>query len=173
MLAAKFYEDSVEFFSYPFRPSSVFWRPIVASSLIKDVDLSKSPPELRLQSGEILFVSETQSKELEHFATRLGLPIVTREDVWADLLMPFLDTQLPLSCHKHALLRLKRCGFSRAEVRQIRNRVKTAMLLYNSFVWEWVHLGLLDVLEAVNRLSWRWTFKRFYFYAMEVANRAP
>lgn len=173
MLRASFGEESIEFHQYPFRAASVFNRPAVGRGCIHDIDLSKAPPEVRLVTGEILFISSAQLQELKNFAEKLSIPIVEREDVWADLLEPFLDTQFPLSHHKNILRRLQRQGFSRSEVRQIRTRVARAMLLYNAFVWEWVHLSLIDVLDAVNRISFRWTFKKFYRYAMEIANRAP
>jgi hypothetical protein len=173
MLRASFGEDSIEFHRYPFRPASVFNRPAVGRGGIQDIDLSKSPPEVRLVTGEILFISSAQLQELKNFAERLSIPVVEREDIWGDLLDPYLDTEFPISHHKNTFRRLQQHGFSRSEVRQIRAKVGRAMLLYNAFVWEWVHLSLIDVLDAVNRISFRWTFKKFYKYAMEIANRAP
>lgn len=172
MLRAIFADDSIKFDDYPFRPASAYKSRSVTRSIIRDVDLSKTPPEVRLITGEILFISSTQRQELEHFAEELGIPIVEREDVWHDLLEPFLDTQFSISHHKRSFRRLQRQGFSLSEIRQIRSKVSKPMRLYNGFFWDWTHLGLMDVLEAVERVSFRWTFKSFYKYAMQIANRA-
>lgn len=172
MLEAIFHENGIEFRSYPFRPASVSEEPAVHFDLIKDVDLSKSPPEVRLKSGEILFISATQSKELEAFAARFRIAALNRVDVWADLLEPFLDTEFSLAEQEKTLRRLEEQGFSRREIASIRKTVKDPVLLYNSVLWEWVHLGLFDVLEAVSRQTSAGRFEEFYWYAMEIANRA-
>ena len=172
MLEAVFGENGIEFRSYPFRPSSVSSERAVHFDLIQDVDLSKSPPEIRLKSGEILFISAAQKAELEAFATRFSIARVERADVWADLLEPFLDTQFSEVDQERTLRRLENQGFSLDEVRNIRAGVKEPVLRYNSVVWEWTHLGLFDLLEAFNKNSFPETFDDFYRYAMEIANRA-
>lgn len=172
MLRAIFGDDSIKFDDYPFRPSSVYKTGSVNRTLIRDIDLSKAPPEVRLITGEILFVPATQKKELNEFAEKLGIPTLEREDVWHDLLEPFLDTTFSISHHKRSFRHLQRQGFSLREIRQIRSKVSKPMWLYNGFFWDWTHLGLMDLLEAVERVSFRWTFKTFYKYAMQIANRA-
>ena len=171
MLEALFREERIELPSYPFPLVSIPSGSMLHFDLIRDVDLSKSPPEFRLKSGEILFVSAEQKRELEDFAAKFGIPRVQRYDVWADLLLPFLDTQLPAADQEKALRRLQDQGFSLNEISSIRDLVKKPVLLYNSVVWEWVHLGLYDVLEAVRKNASPQGFQEFYWYAMCIANR--
>lgn len=172
-LKAIFTDTSIEFCSYPFRTASVFKKPIVYWDLIKDIDVSKPTLEVRLITGEILFVSLAQEEELKNFAARLELPQVEREDIWSDLVEPFLDTEFSFTHRKQTLLRLSTCGMSAPEIRQIRKRIAFAMYFYQGFIGEWQYMGLLDALIAVRQVSSPWTFRVFYRYAMEIANRAP
>lgn len=172
MLEVLFAENRIEFRSYPFPPASVSSEPAVHFDSIRNIDLSKSPPEIKLKSGEILFVSATQKNALEEFAARFSIPRVVRADVWADLLDPFLDTELSAADQERTMHRLENQGFSREEIGSIRAKVKEPVLRYNSVVWEWVRLGLFDLLEAVHKYSVTDSFGEFYWYSMRIANRA-
>jgi hypothetical protein len=171
MLAAVFRENGIEFPAYRFSSASVFREPFVRFDLIRDVDLSKTPPEVRLKSGEILFVSAELKRELESFAVKFAIPCVERADVWADLLEPFVDTEFSAADQERTLKRLHQQGFLADEVQSIRAKVKDPVLAYNSVVWDWTYLGLFDLLEAFSKNAPPEDFDGFYWYAMEIANR--
>jgi hypothetical protein len=95
-------------------------------------------------------------------------------------LAPFLDTEFTPNQHEQTLVALEKIGLSRREVTQIRGSVESSMLAYNGLHWNWVHLGLYDVLTATrHRIGWlpfshRLLGKRyndFYWSAMELADR--
>ena len=73
-------------------------------------------------------------------------------------------------------MRLENCGISRRECNALRLEVAERILAYNSILWDWCHLGLLDVLYASlgfltgekHRLS-DVDFERFYWRAMNIA----
>ena len=76
------------------------------------------------------------------------------------------------------MAQLNSCGISEAECQALRREVAARMFAYNflSCLWEWVHLGLPDLLHASlgylsgekHRLSAH-DFEVFYFRAMDIA----
>ncbi|MFD6390036.1 hypothetical protein [Nocardia sp. NPDC060259] len=147
---AVFADTEIRFASYEFPGATVYPSGAIGLAEIRDVDPRATPPEVRTVRGETLFVLAAQRSELDDFATRHGIPVRRRPDVWADLLEPFLDTSFDPDDVRATLDRLRRAGVSPAEVDEIRGRVERAMLAYNidSMLWEWVHLGLYDLLSA-------------------------
>lgn len=170
----------VRFPSYPFRSATVYPRGAVPVERLASVDPLAAPPELRLASGEVLFVSASASTELESFAVRNRVPVLRRLDVWALLLEPFLDIELSAAAEAHAALELTACGVDADEVASVRALVGPAMVAYNfeSGLWDWCHLGLHDVLSALSgelsgpdhRLPDA-AFATFYWRAMRLAAR--
>lgn len=174
-----FHEDHIEFRSYPYPPASIYPSGNIAVSAIREVDADRAPPEVRID-GEILFVPATMKEELRRFVTEHSIPVVRRIDVWDLLLDPFLDTQFTSEDEERGLRVLEENGVSRNESEEIRAFVADAMKAYNwiSMLWEWVHLGLFDVLDAFRgvlsgpryKLAPR-EFEDFYWRAMEIAGR--
>lgn len=120
----------------------------VPAADIRDADPAAFPPEIRTRTGLTLFVSAKQRDELTEFCTANAIPITHRVDVWADLLEPYLDTEFSEAAQQATVARLARAGIPAAEVASIRARVGPVVHAYNVKVWEWVHLGLCDLLEA-------------------------
>jgi hypothetical protein len=121
----------------------------LAAPAIRDFDPTAAPPEIRTVSGETLFVSAAQRQELERFCLARQIPIRKRPDIWGDLMEPFLDTEFTPKNEAAALTRLHQAGMTDAEITQIRARVRPLMLAYNAVHWDWVHLGLADLLDAL------------------------
>ena len=140
----------ITFGSYPFSAASVYPRGRVAVADIRDVDPDADPPEVRLHRGETLFVSAQPREELRAFCEGNGVPVRRRPDVWGDLLEPFLDTEFRPEDDARTAARLARVGLDAATVAGIRADVGDAMVAYNfdSGLWDWVHLGLSDLLQA-------------------------
>ncbi|MFD9479239.1 MULTISPECIES: hypothetical protein [Streptomyces] len=121
---------------------------VLYASAVQEADPAAVPPEIRTRSGEIVFVTSVRRAELERFCTDHGIPVRSRPDVWGDLLEPFLDTEFD---HRHraaTLDRLAAAGVDATEAAAIRERVRPLMAAYNSVHWDWVHLGLADLLDA-------------------------
>jgi hypothetical protein len=158
----------------------------LAASAIRDADPAGAPPEIRTLSGETLFVSAMQRQELERFCRATQIPVRKRPDIWGDLLEPFLDTEFTPKHEAVTLSRLRQAGLTDTEIDQIRARVGPLMLAYNSVHWDWCHLGLFDLLDAVTTDSLPEYLRsrlremrrepveitRFYAWAMRIADGA-
>lgn len=122
----------------------------IAAGDVVEIDPGGFPPLLRT-GDELLFVSATRKAELEAWALKQGVPLRSRFDVWAALLEPALDTRFSAEQQKRTLEQLLRHGFTAREVEAIRARVVEPMRRWNldSMTWEWVHLGLFDVLQVM------------------------
>ncbi|MFE3446237.1 hypothetical protein ACFXNW_24690 [Nocardia sp. NPDC059180] len=120
----------------------------VSAAEIRDADPAAISPEIRTRTGITLFVSATQREDLREFCAANAITISRRFDVWADLLEPYLDTEFPDDVHRGTIVRLERAGIPAEEIARIRERVGPVVHAYNTMVWEWVHLGLPDLLEA-------------------------
>jgi hypothetical protein len=109
-----------------------------------------APPEIRTTSGETLFIAAIQRPDLEQFCHRNGITKKHRPDIWADLLEPFLDTWFDPEDELATDNRLREAGLSQEEVVGIRQRLTPLMHAYNfdSMLWDWIHLGLCDLLDA-------------------------
>ncbi|HEU0076879.1 MAG TPA: hypothetical protein VFQ76_04465, partial [Longimicrobiaceae bacterium] len=143
----RFLPHGIAFDRYPYPGARVHPRGTVPWSAVLEVDPAASPPELRI-AGETLFVSAELRGELARAAQANGVPTVRREDVWDMLLEPFLDTWFDDDVQERTLQQLEENGIGRAEAERIRERVGFAVLHHNGMLWEWVHLGLWDLLEA-------------------------
>jgi hypothetical protein len=144
--------DRIHFQLYGFRGATVHPAGVVTPALIRDADWTAMRPEIRTTSGETLFLPRPQKSELERFCVRNGVARRSRFDAWGDLLEPFLDTRFEPEEERATLARLDAAGFSSREVAEIRRRLTPLMHAYNfdAMVWEWVHLGLFDLLDAAN-----------------------
>ncbi len=162
--------DSITFEQYPFQPSIVFAPQSITASDIIDIEIDAAPPALRV-GNELLFVSAMQRDELRSYAIAHEIPLIKRENVWGWLLEPFLDTEYTSENHQRLNEWLARYGLSAENVMSIREEVRIQMLKYNfdTMLWEWGFLGLLDVLSAMRPKYDTKQFADFYQRAMEIA----
>jgi hypothetical protein len=175
-----FAEDRICFMRYEFAGASVHPAGILTAGQIRDADWTTTPPEIRTIRGETLFVRRAQQAELEQFCRRNSIDKEYRSDTWADLLEPFLDTSFSPDDEQATDKRLHEAGLSQHEVDDIRRRLTPLMNAYNfdSMLWEWVQLGLFDLLNAATgplvKPSIQATLgdpSAFYTWAMEIAER--
>ncbi|WP_278262266.1 hypothetical protein [Nocardia sp. AG03] len=143
-------DGEIRFANYPFAGASVYPEGVVPAAEIRDVDPRGWPPEIRTVRGETLFLPRVDEAELVAFCEANTIPVRQRPDVWSDLLEPFLDTTFDPEHERKTEQRLQRAGLSPAQIVAIRQRVERAMLSYNfdSMLWDWVNLGLFDLLSA-------------------------
>jgi hypothetical protein len=173
-------EDRIRFRRYDFPGATVYPSGTLAPEQIRDADWAAWPPEIRTMGGETLFVSHDQREELEQFCHRNGIARKCRADIWSDLLEPFLDTTFDRKYELATENRLSAAGFTAAEIGDIRARIAPLMEAYNfdSMLWEWVHLGLFDLLQArtgpLVKPAVRAAYgdpAAFYAWAMDIAER--
>ncbi len=176
----RFRDDRIEFCDYPYPPASVYPNGVIGFESIKEADPDAAPPEIRTARGEVLFVPAALKESLRETAALNSIPCVSRIDVWDLILEPFVDTEFDREHQERTLSTLEANGISQQECMGIRASVAGAMHAYNieSGLWDWCHLGLSDVLDALQgKLSgdkYRLPpadFEAFYWRAMELAHK--
>lgn len=175
-------ERHIHFTDYPFPGATVHPAGTLGPEVIRDADSTAVPPQIRTVLGETLFVPRALDTELARFCLRHDIPEVRRSDLWADLLEPFLDTEIDAESAGATFARLCAAGFSREEIEAVRERVGSLMYHYNfvAMVWEWGYLGLHDLLHAASGplvaadvRAELGDVSAFYDWAMRIAERHP
>jgi len=166
--------QALRFSDYPFRPASVFPSGAVTAGQVAEVNL-ESPSQVRLKSGEILFVGHSDKSALLSFVNRFDVPRRRRLAVWGALLNPFVDTTFTQSEIDGEFHWLESLGLDRETVTRWRREVTIAMVAYNfgTMLWDWAGLGLYDVLRAQQAHVGRSEFARFHARAMTLAALDP
>jgi hypothetical protein len=165
--------DRLQYDSYRYRPSAVYPSASLSATDIQEVIPDWFPPTVRTTREEFLVVPATRREELVAFAANHGIPQVRRGDVWDLLLEPFLDTEFDRAHQARTLATLESWGLPRDRVAQIRARVGGRVFAYNVIAWEWIHLGLFDVLDVMAPGRSGKAFALFYHEAMEIAALGP
>jgi len=171
-------KKDIMFSQYPFKCSYASTNKIIPASSIQEMVETASMPSIRVNENELVFISAEDRKLLVKFCVKNAIPINKRADVWGIILDAFLDTTHSEEWKQKGLMQLYNCGISELECNNLRQEVAERMVAYNfaSGLWEWVHLGLSDVLYASSgylsgekhRLSDN-DFEKFYFKAMDIA----
>lgn len=162
------------FTSYPFEPSTVFPSGTVKVDQIVEVNLGY-PSQVRLNGGDILFVSEPGKEALVTFINQNNVKIENRLSVWSSLLDPFLDTWEEQETIDRQFSWFASLGLNRDAVDKWRREVSVAMVAYNygTRLWEWTILNLYDVLVAQRARLNRKAFADFYSRAISLAAMDP
>ncbi len=147
-MPVRFEIDRIAFSNY-LVPLGVRAKPFaIFPAEICEVRTSRSPPEILLHSGEVLFVEAQEREQLAAFAQGHSIPDVQRSDIWELINEPYLDTEFTAEQQARTLELLAAEGFCEGEVEAIRHRVGPRMLRYNAILWDWVSLSHADVLWA-------------------------
>lgn len=162
--------DGIIMENYPFQPSVAYQHKRLAASEIININFRSAPPTVRIKD-ELVFLSADKKDQLAEFAITHRIPTVERDDVWDWLLEPFLDTDYSVQTHRRLTALLASYGLTESRVTAIREEVKTQMLKYNfdTMLWDWVHLGALDVLLAMRPTYDTEQFAGFYRRVMDIA----
>ena len=178
----KIFDNYIEFTQYPYKCSAAYTNKIINASIIAEAVDFGYPNTIRTISNELIFVPKNNFKTNENqfilFCNNNDIPVNKRTDIWDMILTPFLDTKQTNEDIENTYKTLERYGIDRIECNALRQEVSARMISYNfeSGLWDWVHLGLFDVLDAScgilsgekHRLSDK-DFELFYFKAMNVA----
>lgn len=178
-------DDHIEFIDYKYKCSSVCKNNRLYPADIIDVAELPFYPHIRTASNELILMQCDAEKgkggeydKLPSFFADNEIRVREAADIWGMILEPFVDTEHSDSYLREIIDTLEKHGISRKEVSSIRREVRARMLAFNfeSGLWEWVHLGLDDVLDAsMGKISgeMHWLpdadFEKFYWRAMEIA----
>jgi len=148
----KFFDKSIEFRNYEFFPSVAYSETgikMIPAEEIDEIDLDGAPPVLRI-ANELVFVSAELRPELEAFAKRNRILVKQRFDIWDAILEPFIDTEFTPDNARRNKENLEKYGLKKKYVNEWRTKVSETMIAYNfgTGLWDWVHLGLWDLLTA-------------------------
>lgn len=142
-------DHTIIFTKYPYPGSSVYPKGIVSVSEIKDYSIG-TPITLRLKSKDVVFIGLNFKDTFLQFAKRNSLIRINRFDPWSFVLESFLDTEYTQEDDQRCKQVLVDHGFTLNEIESYRKQFKKIMISYNfdSMLWEWVHLGATDLLDA-------------------------
>jgi predicted metal-dependent HD superfamily phosphohydrolase len=165
--------STLRFEQYAFEPATIFPNGAIEASQIAEVNLELL--QLRLTSGEVLFVTHLNKAALLTFVNSNDLKVERRISVWGALLDPFLDTWADQATIDRQFSWFAGLGLNREAVDRWRREVALAMYAYNfgTMRWEWASLEFSDVLTAQQARLRRPAFKDFYWRAMQVAALDP
>jgi hypothetical protein len=161
---------SINVSNYPFKPSIITRQPKILAKDVLNIDITAAPPTIRI-GDELIFISRNKKEQLWEFASLNQIRIVKRPDIWDWLLEPFLDTEYTDQTHQRLNALLVTYGLTEDRVAAIRQEVKTQMLKYNfdTMLWNWVHLGAVDVLCAMRPKYNTEQYEDFYQRVMDIA----
>lgn len=164
--------DTIEIKNYPFKPSIVYPNRIIHANEIDSISWDSYPPLIRL-NDECIFISREYSDELKQFSIQNNIRTFKASSNWQWILEPYLDTEYTEDTNTRLIKLLSENGIRNEEVMNLRKEVKEQMLKYNfdTMLWEWVSLGLADVLAAMRVKYSKEQFEEFYARAMEIQLR--
>lgn len=136
---------------------------------IKEIVQPIFAPFAWLKDGRV-YPLDNQSLLVQSFCDFHNIPLTKRDDVWGDLLEPYVDTEFSPEHQERTKNRLKENGFSEVEVTHIREKVGSKVLKYNSIVWDWVHLSYGDLFRA-HEYTPEDVDHNFLSWASEIASR--
>lgn len=160
-------KDSIRFDDYPFKPSIAAKKEIIRATEIEYVYLSTSPLSIKV-SDDLIFISKEYEKDLQAFAERHSIEMIERNSNWNYITEPFLDTEFDQENQERTVSLLAKRGIDDKELLAIREQISKPMFRYNSVLWEWVNLGLSDVLSAMRKKLNSKDFEIFYWKAIEL-----
>ena len=173
----KFLDNSIEFRNYEFFPSIAYsksGKKEIKAEEIVEIDLEAAPPALRI-GNELVFVSAELRSELEVFAKQNNIKVRYRFDIWDAILEPFLDTEYTPENATRNKESLEKYDLKSEQVEELRARVGEMMAAYNfgTGLWDWVHLGLWDLLTAykiaIGEVLTKDEYIELYWESMKIA----
>ncbi len=164
-------KDKISIKNYPFKPSLANPSITLNADEIKSITLKSSPPQL-LYKNDWIFIATEKLDELTTFVETNNIKISEKNWTWDSILDPFLDIDYTEEETENTINSLIKNGVSRDIVIAIREEVSEQMQKYNfdTMLWEWVSLGLSDVLQAMKVKYSDKEFQEFYNKAMSIEN---
>ncbi|WP_159023575.1 hypothetical protein [Formosa sp. L2A11] len=165
-------EHHIEITEYPFEPSIAYPKKKIWPNKIHAISLDFGTCSIEIED-DIVFIAAAQKDKLEQFAKRHDIKLVKHRWNWDWILEPFLDTEFSPEDEEKIVEKLSEKGIHKEELEAIRKEVKSQMLRYNfdTMLWDWCSLGLVDVLSAMRAKYNKKDFRVFYKLAIEIDKR--
>ncbi|HMQ61938.1 MAG TPA: hypothetical protein PKE06_14795 [Flavilitoribacter sp.] len=165
-------ETSISIRNYPFEPASVFPEKKVRAAEIAEIHPDQYPPTFRI-GDELIFIGRESVEALLKFAERNDIPAARRAANWNWITEPFLDTEFDQTQQVQTLRLLAKNGILPEETDELRREIGRQLHKYNfdTMLWDWMNLGLADVLAAMHPSLGQEAFRNFYWKAMEIEQR--
>ncbi|WP_299779219.1 hypothetical protein [uncultured Formosa sp.] len=162
-------EDHINISEYPFEPSIAYPKKRISPHKIHAISLDFGTCSIEV-GDDIIFISATQKDQLKDFAKRHDITLVKHRWNWDWILEPYLDTEFTPEDEKKITEKLSENGINTAELEAIRKEVGSQMYKYNfdTMLWDWNSLGLVDVLSAMRAKYNTKDFRIFYKIALEI-----
>lgn len=159
-------------FDYPFEPSIAYPNKTIKANEIDFISLDFGVCKVYI-ANDIVFVSAEKKDKLRDFAESNKIKLTEHSWNWDWVLEPYLDTEFTQENEQRVLERLVENGIEKQEVDQIRAEVAKQMHKYNfdTMLWDWSSLSLIDVLSAMRAKYNKNEFKVFYKKAIEIDKR--
>jgi len=138
----------------------------IKAEQISEINLNTTPPSFVFEDKEVIFVEYKYRGALENFGRQNNIAIVNRPEIWEMICEPYLDTEFDEEHKNRTIQLLIENGLTESEIYSIRKKIKNIMMFYNSFVWDWVHLGQSDYLDWTLFLT-----RKKYWWTMNIALR--
>jgi len=151
---------------YPFKQGLLKKQRELPFHKIKEIRINTFPPTAVTDGNEVIFLIGLKREAIEKIAFEQQLKLIEPLDIWSLICDEFLDTEFSEEEKEKSMELLERHGISRAELSQIKKRIRTRMLLRTSVSWEWMYYGQYDVLHEL----WPLTEKK-YWWTMDIALR--
>ncbi|NHI94020.1 MAG: hypothetical protein EAX96_16140 [Candidatus Lokiarchaeota archaeon] len=169
----EFGDNWIQIIDYYFFPASVYPNKKIMVYEIEEINLLAAPPEIKIKN-ELIFISAKFKDELEKFALKNNIKVEKRFDIWDSILEVFLDTEISENAKIKTFEELKQFGLDEETVKKWRERVKNPMIGYNfgTMLWDWVHLGQWDMLQAhllFLKKFGKEKFEKLYWDSMKIA----
>ena len=151
---------------YPFQYGYMHKRKLLDYIYIDEIRISTYPPTAIVNGNETIFLLGITKEDIEANSEMLLAPITKTQDNWELLCNEFLDTEFDEEWKNIDIKRLAEVGIHEEEVKAIRSKIKSRMMLRTWHTWEWVYYGQYDVLDSLRPLN-----KKKYWWTMDIALR--
>jgi len=163
--------DALRYQAYPVRYPALSALGRIKAIEVELVFCGYDGYQILLRNGNVILFPREKEIALYEFVLRNRITTVHGTDPWNLITEPYLDQSYTAEETQKSLERLGELGFDPREVESIRKKVGPSLFAYNVFVWEWVSMGLLEVLHTCKVASedfYRWVIaisKRGYQHA--------
>jgi len=165
----------------PYKPLKYYKKDILKHNEINCVINGYMWPAIKTKTDEIFIFqySEEDKIILSRYARENNIPIIDYQDIWSDILEPFIDTEYTEETRNLINKRLNKIGIEEVELSRIRNEIQEMMDDYNinSGLWDWVNLNMNDLLDAcIGRINKKIKmtekyFTEYYWFVMSIQEK--
>jgi predicted metal-dependent HD superfamily phosphohydrolase len=158
--------DSISYKNYPLPYPRLDELRLIKAAEVELIFAGYDGYQILLRNGNVVLFPREKEMALYEFVRCNRITTLAGIDPWNLLTEPYLDQSYTPEETQKTIARLGELGFEPGEVEAIRKKVGPSLLAYNSFVWEWVSMGLLEVLDTNTSEP-----EGFYRWAISISKR--